>query len=71
MRFECGPTTEQRQVKRYSWHEWFAWYPVRLQNNSFCCWLEKVKRKRIRTPTQGGASWWIYHAVDPKGEDNV
>lgn len=27
-----------------SWTEWFAWYPVRLDDNRVV-WLQKIKRK--------------------------
>jgi hypothetical protein len=28
----------------YSWHRWFAWYPVRLHNTATYVWLETVER---------------------------
>ena len=30
---------------RKGWHEWFAWYPVRMVGERKFAWLETVKRK--------------------------
>lgn len=37
------PESEQNEKH---WHDWFAWYPVRLTDGSIC-WLEVVRRRRI------------------------
>jgi hypothetical protein len=37
MRFTLKP----KNVRE--WHPWFAWYPVKIQNE--VVWLEKVQRK--------------------------
>lgn len=48
MKFNCG-TSEQRRRQAArdhwcTWHLWFAWYPVRVDDND-CRWLERVYRK--------------------------
>lgn len=48
MRFSCGPTRYEENRRLYhklkEWHKWFAWYPVRLDENQ-CAWLETIERK--------------------------
>lgn len=39
----------KRLTKKYEWHRWFAWYPIRLRGNNdtiYTVWLEYVQRKR-------------------------
>lgn len=50
MRFRCGPTWEEKRAAREKWHEWFAWYPVRVRGGE-CAWLETVMR--CCTPISG------------------
>lgn len=45
MRFNCGPTYEEKLAAKEKWRIWFAWYPVRIGSGD-CRWLEHVKRKR-------------------------
>lgn len=33
-----GKTTEQKLERIYSFHKWFAWYPVELENGQWCWW---------------------------------
>lgn len=67
MKFDCGPTPEQRREAylkwRENWHRWFAWRPVRLGAND-CRWLEYVERKQTFHVGYGGA-WWSseYRAI--------
>ena len=62
MRFNCGPTLAERltsREKRLSdWHGWFAWHPVRIENNR-CAWLELVMRKGRRVHSWHEA-WWDF-----------
>lgn len=48
MKFNCGDSKSLKFIKKCAdrswWHRWFAWYPVRVENNQ-CCWLEFVYRK--------------------------
>jgi hypothetical protein len=37
--------SKQAKLQKYGqWHDWFAWYPVRI-DESRIVWLETVKRK--------------------------
>lgn len=44
MRFDCGREAALRAKAREQWHRWFAWYPVRVSDES-CRWLEWVERR--------------------------
>lgn len=44
MKLNCGPTWEEKRDAKEQWHEWFAWYPVRVGPGD-CRWLEVVRRK--------------------------
>lgn len=44
MKFDCGPSYQTKTKLKESWHDWFAWYPVRLGDHN-CRWLETVERK--------------------------
>lgn len=44
MKFDCGPTSEEKDAARSEWHVWFAWFPVRVGPRD-CRWLEYVSRK--------------------------
>ena len=39
-----------RYNKTIKWHKWFAWYPVRISDESLI-WLQYVQRKRITEST--------------------
>ena len=38
-------TKTKPHYKYNNWHEWFAWYPVTLENNQRV-WLETILRKQ-------------------------
>jgi hypothetical protein len=44
MKLTCGPTYYEKQVAKKEWHLWYAWYPVRLPDNT-CRWLEYISRR--------------------------
>lgn len=48
MIFNCGPSASERWAARMAlikqWHPYFAWLPVRLNDNR-CAWLQTVERK--------------------------
>jgi hypothetical protein len=44
MRFNCGPSYEERFALKQDWHRWFAWRPVRVAPGD-CRWLEYLERK--------------------------
>ena len=58
MKFNCGLTVEERaeqwarEEAEYDrriaeWHDWFAWYPVRV-GPSDCRWLETVECRCVK-----------------------
>ena len=62
MKFNCGLTREEKKVlaeakwekkldKEQHWHDFFAWYPVRLGSRD-CRWLETVEQK---------GQYWAFH----------
>lgn len=58
MKFDCGLSAQEKWELSSDWHEWFAWYPVRVGHRD-CRWLERVERKRSYV------RYWNYRA---KGE---
>ena len=47
MRFNCKTREHKIEEKRQqvqSWHQWFAWHPIRLGPHE-CMWCEVVWRK--------------------------
>lgn len=56
----------QRYLDKYQWHDWFAWYPVKvklpngLKGNTYLFW-EKVARKMVLNYNGGACSGqWKY-----------
>lgn len=50
MRFDCDRWKRARAARseaRRQWHRWFAWYPVRVEDEQFphYVWLEWVKAR--------------------------
>ena len=50
-----GETEEQRMVREYEWHKWFAWFPVQMPDGTWV-WLEHVERRRVDRPAYLGLS---------------
>lgn len=57
MRFNCGPSLQERRnaralmlrekMQRFQvWHSYFAWMPIRV-GESVCCWMETVERRYV------------------------
>ena len=67
MKFKCKEAWQEDFDKLQEWHEWFAWYPVKIEKNT-CVWLEKIQRKG--TYMYWGvldANWfWQYKAKENK-----
>jgi hypothetical protein len=60
MKFDCGPTWQEKFDAKKRWHLWFAWHPVRLASHD-CIWLEYVERKGTNYYDSGGGYWdWQY-----------
>lgn len=47
MQFGIHKTKVARQQPQLRWHEWFAWYPVRVGPDK-AAWLERVERRRTK-----------------------
>lgn len=66
MRWINGETWDHKRARLESWHDWFAWYPVKAgitENGHWVkVWLVTVERKGIiRYDWQGGNIWcWTY-----------
>ncbi len=60
MKFDCGPTWQERVAAKEKWHIWFAWHPVRL-GSRHCRWLEEIWRKGKQDCGYSGCPWdWEY-----------
>jgi len=49
-------------TRRREWHRWFAWYPVRIDNDELR-WLEVLERigTYYKMDCAEVSSWWEYH----------
>jgi len=62
MKFDCDKFLDYlkiRKDRRMTWHVWFAWHPVRIQDHD-CRWLEKVERRGNLEFYQEGGTYWNY-----------
>ncbi len=59
MKIDCGPTRSERIAKTRDWHDWFAWFPVRVGSHD-CRWLEVVQRRNEFQMID--AINWLYRA---------
>lgn len=44
MKFDCGPTWQEKRAAKEKWHRWFAWRPIRVDDHD-CRWLEFIERR--------------------------
>ena len=58
MKFNCGPTRQERRERKENWHRWFAWYPVRVGSHD-CRWLEYVERQGVYLFDFSGGDWFF------------
>lgn len=66
MRFDCGPTWQEREAAKKAWHRWFAWHPVRIGDSHDCRWLETVERKgELHSCGSFGGDWWTWEYRTP------
>lgn len=68
MKIDCGPTWPEKKAALEQWHDWFAWYPVRVAPHD-CRWLERVDRKGTLMCEGWGDSWWVWQ-YRTKGDEN-
>lgn len=57
MKFDCGLTAWEKYSLRLKWHDWFAWYPVRV-GSCDCRWWEVIERKITSSYVMG--AYWEY-----------
>lgn len=70
MRLKCGPTFAQKIAAKETWHDWFAWWPVRTLGNT-CVWLEWCRRKGKYYSYPGDWRWeWEYDVLPPNNQGN-
>ncbi len=64
MKFNCGPTREEKIAAKQLWHSWFAWFPVRVASGD-CRWLELIERRSdyVRGIRHGG---WVHQYRAPQ-----
>jgi hypothetical protein len=60
MRFKLKP---KKKKDRYSWHLWFAWWPVKIDEE--CVLFEKVYRKKtcVYMPPEVYYEYWEYKNI--------
>jgi len=63
MKFDCGPSWNEKRLAREQWHRWFAWFPVKVGERD-CRWFEFVERKGAYYFTLYESGWdWEYRAL--------
>lgn len=60
MRFNCGPSPEEKHTQLKEWHSYFAIFPVRVRPSQWM-WLERVERKGRWIEVYSHSFWvWEY-----------
>lgn len=59
MKFNCPKKPEKKENKKLFWHNWFAWFPVRVADED-CRWLEMVDRRGNIEYYMDGGTYWKY-----------
>jgi hypothetical protein len=68
MRFDCGPTNEEKIKAKEQWHRRFAWVPVCVGSHD-CRWLEYVERRGELRFTGLEYYWaWEYRPITAESE---
>ena len=64
MRWKTRKPFAKRRARHW-WHDWFAWYPVRVPNTGkTVVWLELVQRKGRLSHRWAEGCWiWKYKEV--------
>jgi hypothetical protein len=64
-----GKTYAQREAAytaTLDWHDWFAWYPVRLFTGNYA-WLQTVERRWVNDDGGDGYfSYWVCRVKETK-----
>lgn len=56
MKFKIDSKSVKDERKK-QWHNWFAWYPVRI-NESETVWLEDIQRKGFLADSTKDSPYW-------------
>lgn len=71
MKIDCGPAWPEKRARLEQWHDWFAWYPVRVASHD-CRWLERVGRKGVLLSARRGGIWrWQYRTKGVENENKA
>lgn len=54
-------TISKERISKYTWHDWFAWHPVRISGK--IVWFKTVKRKYI-CKLRISENHWVYEKHD-------
>jgi hypothetical protein len=57
---------EQKTIRLWTWHPWFAWHPVRIHvegGDDTCVWLELVARRGKVTYSSAPDYRWKYDSI--------
>ena len=65
MKFNCGPTWEEKKLAKEKPHAWFAWFPVRIGSRD-CRWLEDVLRTGTFHSSWTDTYWTYEYSALPK-----
>lgn len=64
MIFDCGETVSEYEERMGEWHNWFAWYPIRMAPHR-CAWLQTVERRGVLKSSF--YEQWIQWEYRPRG----
>jgi hypothetical protein len=59
MKWDCGPTPEERHAAKHEWHDFFPLFPRRVADHD-CRWLETIERKGTYYNPGPMAAWWTW-----------
>lgn len=58
MKWDCGETLDEKEVRFGAWHKWFAWHPIKVADHD-CRWLVWIERQGKREYTWDDW-WWVW-----------
>lgn len=66
MRWGGKETDAERRSRLSTFHRWFAWHPVRLDDTGQWAWMESVVRWALPASFDGdGGMIWAYRSRGP------
>ena len=60
MIFKGPESSDAYRLRISQQHEWFAWYPVRINRTNGFAWMQKVWRIHI---SNGRGGYWLHRLV--------